>query len=679
MFALQYGDSFLELAGRESPLIRWVSTAFNDDQVLEGSGSYPIDLAPSAANDALLNFSTHLANRMARKDIEVVVHLMNQPWKRCTYSYEIRDGQPSGHLKIDNGELANRLKNIELPNVFVKTTNGVFADHEWLLLGTSPTTTGASVEASLAQGAAPYTFFPQINEGLFGTFTPEDEEAAPYDENTRIINRWFSYGFLVSNSDAEVNSGMWYNPSFYLTWVIKKVCRFLGYEAIGDFFESDFINSLVIDNNSVYNLNQIFAEGGFSIAPALHLPNIKLTDFFKKLRGQFKLVYYFNSNTKQVHFQLGSSVLSSPERVDLDGYVEKRKLTTTKFEETGYELIQPIDSKDKLSEDLPYTKSFFIGETLIPKKVEVPIGTTFMKYEINQDQTGTPVWRIPIKNQLGNAFGIYAKGSAAYNPEGWGRNQWELRLISYQGLQQDADSLDYPYATSDGLAPDNTTVLSDSCWLGGSRGILEIYHKLWYVFLLRTEKVELSARLTSLLLNQLSPLKKVRWATDEGVHLEALLSQVEFTADENKQLLKSEITVYPFYNQQAADLPGYSNFTGGEIENANPTFVKMEIVETSRTFRRKFLGARVLESIISSIIYTFYSDFAATIPKSVTNLEVNRVNHRISTDGNSDYPISLTANGFTLVQTGLITYYWKGDDMTRYTFTLSEGDYVRLT
>ncbi len=673
MFALQYQDSFLELAGRESPVIRWVSTAFNDAEILEGSGSYPIELAASPANDLLLNFSTQLANRLARKDIEVTVYLMGQPWKRCTLTYDLKNGRPSGHLKIDNGELSARLKNISLPDVFVITTAGVFVDHDWIFVGNSTAETEAAVLAALPKGGAPYAFYPFKNSGLFGTYSGEG--TPEYDVETEIFNRWVAGSFLSGSLSPE---SYWFCPALYLTWVIKKVCRFLGYEAVGDFFDSEFINSLVIDNNSVYNIHDLFNEDGFSIAPARHLPEIKLADFFKKLRNTFKLVYYFNSNTRQAHFQLSAGVLSSPERVELDGFIEKKRVSTTKLGETGYELRQAIDSKDRLAEFLPYTKSFFIGETTVPKPVDVPIGTTFMKYETNDDMVGSPAWRIPYKDQLGNAYSVKAEGSSAHNPTGWGRNQWDLKLVSYQGLQQDSLADDYPYATSDGLAPDNTTVLTDSCWLGGARGILAIYHTLWYIFYLRTEIIELSARLTSLLLNKLSPLKKIRWATEEGVHLEALLSQVEFTADERKQLLNSELTVYPFYNQQAADLPGYSNFTGGEIANPDTTYIRMYVVERSRTYRRKFLGAKVLESIIVDVVYDFYSDIAGTIGKSVNKLKINGVRHKTSTDGNSDTPYTFIGDGYGFTEQLVIQFYQKNSYKESYTWTLSAGDYIGI-
>ncbi|MGY0037628.1 hypothetical protein [Pedobacter sp. NJ-S-72] len=143
MFTLQYGSNFLDLAKGENPMIEMISTAFNNSDDLLGSFSYSIEFADTPNNDRLLNYSGQLASRNSRIDIEVIPHINSSPWKRCTLSYDLLDGKRKGNLKIDNGAFATLIKETELPQIFVKTNNGAFVDHNWLYIGFKSTRNSA--------------------------------------------------------------------------------------------------------------------------------------------------------------------------------------------------------------------------------------------------------------------------------------------------------------------------------------------------------------------------------------------------------------------------------------------------------------------------------------------------------------------------------------------------------
>lgn len=682
MLALQYGDIFLTLADSEAVVTRWVSTAFNESDELLGSGSVAsFDLADTPGNNAALNFANQLGNRLSRKDIEVVVWLMGMPWKRCTFSFNLKDGKISGFTKIDNGEIAAWIKEKTLPQVFIETKNGSFVDFKYISLGNTPLQVSESVANSTTPGSQAYTFFPYNNQTLFGSYSGDPE--GQFYIQPDIINRWKDGEIMwrVEDVSVEEQGSFWYTPFLYLTWVIKEVCAHLGYEARGNFFDSDFHQSLIIDNSAVYSFADMWLNPtGFKFAPAKHLPNIKISDFIKQLREQFRIIPYFDSDTRIAYFTLGVTVLDSDERIELDGMIEKSKVSATKIEETGYELIQGIDSGDELFEMNPYVKSFFIGGDRVQKKLELPVSTCFMKAETNADQLGSAQWRVPAKRQLGNAYGeTWAVGSQAHNEEGYTRNEFTFRLLSYRGLFQDSLGNFYPYATSDGLAPDGVTEICQSLWLGGSTGILEYYHRRWLIFKLRTELVVLKTYITNILLSMLSPLKKVRFATPEGTHIEALLDEVKFSPTNNR-LLRADLRIYPNYNSSAAEPLNLFDFVSGEVANDTPVYVKIEEANLVKSYRRPLFILKVLLRISADIVVSFYSDEAGTVPVNVNGLVLNVIHETMNNGTMSSVTKQYTCYGdsYTILE-GVEIFYQNGSTHRTAKMVLAEGPgYIRL-
>lgn len=684
MLALQYGEHFLDLANPEQVVTRWVSTAFNASDKLAGSGSVlSFELADTPTNNTRLGFANQLATRLARKDIEVVVWIFGMPWKRCTFSFKLKDGRISGYTKIDNGEFADVIKEKGLPQVFVKTKNGAFVDHEWIELGGSGwLSTHQAIVDSLTPGAAPYTFFPYINTALFGEYS--GAEGAQLWTQPRVINPWANGAFPGISINPDEIKSTWYTPFFYLTWVMKKVCTYLGYEAVGDFFDDPEHNAIVIDNSAVYNMQDVTVEDSWKIAPARHMPDIKLNEFFKQLREQYRIVYYFNSDTKQAHFSSAGSVLDSPERVDLSEFVEKGKPTTDPTPETGYELVQGIDPDDELFKVLAYTKSYFIGGDRVHKPIPMPIGTCFMRREANTKDNNQAYWRIPHKQQLGNAYSAKAKDSTADNPTDFGRNKFSFRVLSYRGMMVDDNGNPYPYATSDGLAPDGVTAICRSMWLGGSNGVLENYQRRWFTFLIRTELTKLKAYLTNLILCLLSPIKKIRFLTAEGVHLEAMVDSVEFspTLKDNEPRLLCELQVYPNYNTAGADDAINTDFVSGEVVNPEGVYCWLETVALPELdqYRRPLFGKKILLSTTAHVVARFYSDAGKINKISVDGLVINVIREYQHNGHFNTFSTQHTCYGeqefaFMFQQ----TYYQKGSETTNVKFVLGDGaGYVKI-
>lgn len=668
MFGIRYQDELLDLVPGQNPVIEWVSTAFNDGDVLLGSYSYPIDLADSPKNNRLLGHANQMAMRLSRRDITVQIELFDRPWKSCTLTFEIDDRVYKSNLKIDNGEFASVIKKITIPEVFQDFKDGVFVDHKWELVGEDPESTASAIENAVsASGAAAWTMYPYQNSKILGTYNGDGE---PNYIAPAYVNRW---PLLLSSDTIDTRKETWYGFSFYLTWVLRKVCDYLGYQATGDFFQDPFILSLVLDNDSVYCMEDVFAEAGFKIAPARHLAGITIGDIIKSIRNNKKLIYHFDSDTKKAYFMLSANVINSTERIEIEKYVEKG-FRTGRQRVNGYEIIQAIDDKDELFDKFPYVKSFTIGSGSEKQKIELAVSTTFMITRPNTWITPVANFRIPMKDRVGNSFSTRAAGSESHNPEGYGRNDFGLKLLSYRGLRPDSEGTLYPYATSDGLDTDGVTILCPSLWLGGEGGILNTYHINWYQFLLPSEPIELKAKIPDNILNQISPIKKIHFQSEEGIMMEALMDKILFTTDKDKLMLSTRLSVYPIFGQLS--LPGIGIFTPGEIVNEETVFVKLLEENIRPRYRKRFLGAKVKESEIVDLVMYFYSDFAGTIPISVSNLAISYIEHYkgIHPENYRDTTVAAVALGSRfVVQNNILRWYQWNDEFETYTWTIAPG------
>lgn len=151
-----------------------------------------------------------------------------------------------------------------------------------------------------------------------------------------------------------------YGASFYLTWVIKEVCSFLGFRAVGSYLNDEFIKSLIIDNTGVREGSDILTNG--TINPAQHLPTLSISDFFKAIRNDHKVMIYFDSQNQVAHFEKSNKILSTPNRMDITD--AQTTIPRIKRQPIGaYKLITKIDDADEMYKVNPYEGSVIIGYT----------------------------------------------------------------------------------------------------------------------------------------------------------------------------------------------------------------------------------------------------------------------------------------------------------------------------
>ncbi|WP_342644993.1 hypothetical protein [Mucilaginibacter sp. CSA2-8R] len=644
MIKIKKDGRYFDLADGEKVTTEWVSTLFNDDTDFNGSYTWSVKAPFTDNNNALLGNAYMLENRSARGFTTGLLEVFGQTWKQCKLMFDVTaDGYELACL-IDSGEFAKQLKEKTLPQVFINFKDGkedTFIFDE--LAGSVQGAIDELVYRAAHPGERSCVFFPQKNDSLFGSVS----EGQHYD-SSYMLNYFNAEPAFKDYVNTLANDTIaFYNPSYYLHWVIRQVCTWLGFEATGDFFTDSGTRTLVIDNTGFYSMQSIFSDLGCRIAPARHLPKIKIADFLKMIRATFKVVIYFDSGERKAHFEYAPAIVNGRDAVDISGFTEPRPVIKS-YVPTGYTLIQPVDDKDDLFKTFEYTESFFIGDQDEPKKLDSFTGTCFMT-GTNEPRPGYgTTWRIPRKSQVGNGYASPAQGSESYNGTGYSKNDFDFRLLNYLGMRNDSSNYPYPYATSDGRERDLTeSPGAVSCWLGGSNGLINRFVKEWLLYFLRTEEVEITAHLPPDLLLQLQPVKKLRFTTRSRALIPAMISQVSFEqgTGRNADKLSAKIKIYPVYNQSASDVQEYTEIGQGEVINAGSIYVRYRQVETSREY---YKGSAQVSSIKVNAFLDFYSDPACTVARNVTNFPVYMLyNYRGENERNYiiDQRYEVRANG----------------------------------
>jgi hypothetical protein len=662
MIRIKKDGRYFDLADGEKITTEWISTLFNDEADFQGGYTQSFSAPFTANNNKLLNNAYMIENRSARYKTTGQIEVFGQTWKNCTLNVGVKpDGYDIGCL-IDNGEFAKLIKEKTLPQVFVNFKDG--AEDSFVFDEIAGSVQGAIDELvyrAAHPGERSCVFFPQKNDDLFGSVSGNQNYNNNYMINyfnaDQAFNDYVNYG----PNDAIA----FYNPSYYLHWVLRQLCTWLGFEATGDFFADPATRTLVIDNTGFYSMQSVFNDLGCRIAPARHLPKIKIADFLKKIRASFKVVIYFDSGERKAYFNYAPAIINGRDAVDISGYTEPQPEIKT-YVPTGYTLIQPVDDKDDLFKNFEYTESFFVGDQEDPKKLDSFAGTCFMSDVSEPRPSYGSTWRVPRKRQVGNGYSSKSQNTESHNSSGYGKNDFDFRLLNYLGLRMDSNNNPYPYASSDGREPDLTeSPGAVSCWLGGANGLINRFVKDWLLYYLRSEEVLITAHLPANLLLQLAPTNKLLFTSRSRALIPAMISQVSFDqSDRYPGKIDAKITVYPVYNQSAGDVKAFTEIGAGDLVNAGSVFVKYREAEYSREYYANFAQ---VSSIKIHAYLDFYSDPACTVPRNVTNFPINMIyNYRGVHERNYiiDQPFQVKASGnsYQIPEIDEIFYFNGADD-----------------
>ena len=220
--------------------------------------------------------------------------------------------------------------------------------------------------------------------------------------------------------------------------------------------------------------------------------------------------------------------------------------------------------------------------------------------------------------------------------------------------------------------------------LGGTEGILNKYHKKWYVFYLQTEQTTVRVYIPNSILARLSPVKKIRFSTLEGVGLEAMMSKVSFAADPKSRLIKADLTIFPIYNNAAVQIAANTDFDPGEILNPGETWVRL-VLENPDIVYLNWPNNNHRRSQHNDVVLYFYYDQAMTQPRDVSGLRVRITQYYkgMNVENYSQPILTFTASGVRFVPlAGTEIYYINNSGEYRtweYVLADSEnGEYFRI-
>lgn len=658
LFSIRYKDVELDVAAGSHLTVEWMSVMFNEDQLFAGSYSYPVVFPFTPRNRAALNNAHLPENRRARRKLPVLVQLFGQSWKRATLAFDVVANGFEGDLQIDSGTVAEWMRERTVASVFTFSENGKFVDFRKIKVSSTNDDRYANVLDSCENpGKWPWVFFPIRNELKTGELEPvPGETPEEIKENERMfwfINEWGG-GFFTPQENRL------FTPFFYLTWVIKEVCTFLGFEARGSFLDHPEVKTWVIWNTGMIGSTE-FNSPSLDLCPARHLPGMSIADFIKALRNDYKVAIYFDSHTRIATFDLADDILSRRDAVDIAGNVEKGSLRIKHNPVLGYELKTLVDDGDECYKLEPYPKSYFVGSSDSPKVQELQTGTLFM-YQGPMYLNKEAEHRVPWARQTGNIYDIGWKETQAYNPDKtYGKNDFKLRMIAYKGMVPWGtlgNSGMIPYATCDNLDQTGTPAYDYSLGPGGETGWLTKFCLNWYDMLCNTEQTDLIARLPVTKFMQLAPLRKFLYSGDSRARIEALPDRVTFEPTETGgRVMVCRILGYPFYNMGALADEIKVGFTEGEIIKPDQKIYVRLSVENER-FRVK---KPKLREIIGDVVLRFYRDPAGSLPISVSNLPVRIVENYTDTDNRDltfNHPVNAIGSEFTALK-GVDTHIWK--------------------
>lgn len=475
----------LDLPSEQRVTIEIVSSLFSDNDVIVGSRSLQIAVPLTESNQAFFLGKYHYYTD-SFADIKVSVSVFSQIRYNCTLSYRFRQGKIEAYLKIDIGEIANKLKKLKLKDVIV----------DQIYLGQTATGRNASLKflAESEPGTYPITFFPVKNDSFFEKDYEAEQDglvfiATPYvnwwDRTSQTFVSDGTLGFSLPPPFNQKIIGLPIVPFVYVRYTIEKVCNYFGMKPVGRWLDEYETRRAVWDNNVAVFEDYLATSEDVLCDSTLdvrdYVPNITLADFFKALRSFFGLGIFVDVTFRQVIFKTVRA-LREEEIYTQVGFSPTAKMTIEEEVSQGITVENALDS-DPVYKTLSPRESFVIGEG--EKTVSLKIGTLPMVWESNPGYISYR-WVLPMTQVPGNVSGsLYKTSENWYNvfQNASPPNECPLRILIYHGLQPDSGGAMYPYASSISINYEAERLAKYSLWPDEADNIFEYFQRPYFEML----------------------------------------------------------------------------------------------------------------------------------------------------------------------------------------------------
>lgn len=523
-----YPDSTLE-----NELNSWL---LSDDDTLPGSYSRAFKF-PIVGNESFLQHK-HRPEAGGFTGIPVYVAIDGLPFGAGSLNFRVTGGAADGYLLFDAGDVATKLRS--------KYIHDAVLEENFTLCGLH-TDLPAAMARTLDPLTNPYpfVFFPIKNED----FCDPDFEATEY-RHKHYINNW---GNLLTSGFAPdtINTiGSPVVPFFYFTWVIRKICAYLGYTPEGSWLDQPDIRALVLYNEIAINCSGLW--GSFTVNAKYHVWQLKINEFFKLLRDDMGVAVYFDATRGTISFYPFVAIKAAEISYDLseallEGY------NADPVDQSGFELKFARDTGDAYQKELPVLDNYIIGYG--EKSVTFTLGTLPMTaekpYSLLSDLAealgvnSSARWMLPIAKRRGisldpgyKKMGIY---DITFPPEAT-----PPKLLSYFGMQPaNGSGFTYPFGSSLNRNVKQEKVGPMSLMPDEPDSLFHTYVRPLYEFKAFSKKITLTFFLKQSLLSRLKLWQKIVVGSADMVELTYLISKITYSLPAIDGRIVAQATLHP--------------------------------------------------------------------------------------------------------------------------------------
>jgi len=525
----------------EKAIIELNNSLFNDEGQFLGSYSYPVKLALTGETLEAIDFAPELEKKIRKPLIPVIVYLGGQVFKNSVLSLAVDGSEVEGTLQIDLRIINEKLKSTKLNELPcevlpLSTTESLLCNHMKV------------AAANTDWRIYPYTFFPIKNPLFVGEVTQVPASVARL--SNAVVNEISfaggNYSFLASTGGSaadvtDTDRNLKHKVAFfYLPYVIKQVCNYLGYQAKGDFLNHPDVERIVIEN---INEMQIGTNGQYGTAISCddHLPEITLEDFFKSLISFFCIRITPVIGSSDLIFSWKKSAIEKSKYVDLRNYTYKI-LQQSYTEPKGFTITAEVEKLDNDVAENTDEVTFGNGSKKLSAKAgTIRMGKDFVFGNIAQ------FYELPVQQKAGNLWDSRSIGRRGNSVNKTGVKEFPLRFLFTTGATYFANGTFYPRGDNKGT--------EFSLLLNGANSLYNYAYKNWFEKTVDAKKIRISVLLPSIVINQLKDEETIILESHSGVSIYCLWEKLRFTeqSDNSMALVEADLLILDSVIKNASD------------------------------------------------------------------------------------------------------------------------------
>lgn len=503
----------LDLPAGQKLTIEIVSTILNTDDVLRGSYSFPFSFPLNANNRNFIGGYT--IDQISAYEIPVTIYVNGVILEKGILGYKIGSKVADGFVKLHMGEVANKIRDTNLRDMFSESIALAYSLDDL-------------VETMKDLDTAPPASVPFVFPIFVNTLMIEDDKAEPSRSGVNGFNLYVSGAEYGHKFDALGGAEQNLVPMFYLTWIIKDISLKLGFRAQGSWLTDDEIERLIIFNTQTMP-GYDFSKISYDVIPGLHLPDITIAEFFKRLKSFFGLGIFFDPKNRTVTYESYKHIRQKAEYQDLSHTQLADTVEWYYPEQTGFIIQSGEDARDQLFTERYYVRTQRVadGET----SISLGISSTYMSVA---GIDGIPTLRealMPIVKQSGNLgdpvfsenknYSIYEAGTKP-------KNSFDFRLLSYRGLQPDEVGELYPFASSVTYNYKYENVGTLSLLAGEADDVFKHYQEPYYEMLAKSKRGSVDLLLSTEDIHHFNPAVPVGLRAYNSVFSKYLVEKLSY-------------------------------------------------------------------------------------------------------------------------------------------------------